>query len=208
MVSRSGLDEGRANVLAVRGGRVHPLADLRQQPTLVEADLHLLLGEPLDVVDGEDHPGRAARRQQRLLHAHRVDGVAVDEQHAAGKVVTGQPQRISVVPAARPVVGHQGEGHPVGAFQRRHPGFDRRGGVPDHHHDVGQPDRGQVPQRDVQDRVVTEHWQQCLGKGVGDRHQPPSGARRQYHPDHCRPFPRCVAHPLAPSAQICPQTRL
>src|SRR5260221_12217580 len=62
---RSGrLDQRDAHVLAVRVSRVHHLGDLHEHPLGVQDDLHLLFGERLDVVDGDDQAA-----EQRLAPA-------------------------------------------------------------------------------------------------------------------------------------------
>src|SRR6202034_3429214 len=107
-----GLDERRADVLAVGLRRVHLLRDPAQQSPGVEDHLHLLVGQRLDVVDGEDDarpPGRARSPggQQRLLDADRMHGVAVDQQGSLAEVLAGPPERVGVVPLQRPAVVHE-----------------------------------------------------------------------------------------------------
>ncbi len=47
-------DERRADVLTVGLRRVHQLGDPRDQAVRADDDLHLLVGETLDVIDGQD----------------------------------------------------------------------------------------------------------------------------------------------------------
>ena len=97
-----------ADVLAEGLGRVHQLRDLRELSIRGEDGLHLLVSQLLDVVDGEQD-ARAAVGEQGLLDAHRVHGVAVDQQRALREVVTGQPERVGVVPLLGLVVVHEGD---------------------------------------------------------------------------------------------------
>ena len=103
--------------------------------------------------------------EQGLLHADRVHGVAVDQQRAAGEVVTGQPERVRVVPLLGPVVVHQGEASrrtappgPAGGPRTASAAYPTTTAI------VGQPDLGQVAQRDVQDRGLAVHRHQRLGQ--------------------------------------------
>ena len=141
---------------------------------------------------------RPLGRQEGLLHADRVHGVAVDQQHAAGEVLTGQPERVCVVPLLRPVVVHQGERHPVRGLQVRGPFADHVRPVPDHDHHVAQPHRGEVAQRDVEDGGPPGHRQQRLRQHVRVGAQPPPGTGGQHHADHRR-SPSLISGSLAAS---------
>ena len=186
-----GPDEGGADVLAVSQRGIHQLADPPEAAARADDHLHLLLAEALDVVDGDDDAGRGAstgrlRGQQRFLHRDRVHGVPVDQQRARREVVTGQPERIGVVPLLRPVVIDQRQPDSVPPLQDGRPFPHRVRRVADHHRDVAQTDRGQVAKRDVQDGDPAVDRQQRLGQQVRVRPQPSPGACGEDHPDQPR----------------------
>jgi hypothetical protein len=145
------------------------------------SDLHLLVGELLDVVDGEQDVARLGRRQQRLLHRDRVHGVAVDQQRPLGEVVAGAPQGVGVVPLLGLVVVHEGELDSVALLQLPLAIVYGLRRVPDDDHDLAQPHRGEVPQRDVHDRRLTVDRHERLGQRVGVRPQASSGSSGQHH---------------------------
>ncbi len=100
---RGGSDERRADVLCVGLRGVHQLADPRDQAVRADDDLHLLVGETLDVIDGQDEadlviPGRVVRAraiagrrggQQRLFHRDRMHRIPVHQQRARREMLAG-----------------------------------------------------------------------------------------------------------------------
>ena len=177
-------DERGPDVLAVRQRGIHQLGDPGEPAVRAGDHLHLLVGETLDVVDGDDDARPADRGEQRLLDRDGVHRVPVDQQRARGEVVTGQPERVGVVPLLGPVVVHQREPDPVLPLQRGGPIPHRVRRVADDDHDVAQADRGQVAQRDVEDGDLAGlanpvDRQQGLGQRVRVRPQPrPAPAAR------------------------------
>ena len=87
-------------------------------PSVVQEDLHLLVGEALLAVDGEQDAG-AAGLQQALLDASRVHRVAVDEQRAVGEGLAREPERVGVVPLLGAVVEDELEPHVVPLLEVR-----------------------------------------------------------------------------------------
>ena len=162
-------------------------------PVGADLDLHLLVGERLVRVDGEEDL-RPARRQQRLLDRDRVHRVAVDHQDAVRHVLAGRPHGVGVVPDLGLVVVHQRERDAVAALEVRLALLDRVGGVPDDHDDLAQVDRGEVAQGDVQDGRVAVHRHQRLRQRVGVGAETASGTGGQHHADH-----RCVPSWSIPS---------
>ena len=185
-------NERRADVLAAGLRGVHQLSDPRDQAVRADDDLHLLLREALDVIDGQDEadlvivglivPGQAIAAfrggEQRLFHRDRMHRVPVDQQRARREMLAGQPQRVGVVPLFRPVVVDQRQPHPVVTLEAGGPVPDYVRRVADHDHDVTQPHRGQVAQGDVQDGDLTVDWQQGFRQLVGVRPQPATRAGR------------------------------
>jgi hypothetical protein len=107
--------------------------------------------------------------------------VPVDQQHAGGEMLAGEPERVGVVPLLRPVVVHERQPDPVLSLQAGDPVPDRVRGVADHDHDVAQPHRSQVAQGDVQDRDLTVDGQQGLRQDIGVRPEPAPGAGGKDH---------------------------
>jgi hypothetical protein len=105
-------------------------------------------------------------------------------------VFTGQPERVRVVPLLGLVVVHQGEGHAVPLLEGGPAGLDRIGGVADHDRDVREPHRGEVAQRDVQDRGLAVDGDQRLRERVGVRAQPAASSGGEYQADHRALLPR------------------
>jgi hypothetical protein len=146
-------------------------------------DLHLLLGERLDVVEREQDVGAAAR-EQRLLHARRVHGVAIDEEHALAEQLARAPERVGVVPDLGLRVEDELERDAVAPLERRLALLHRAGRVAGDDRDVVEAGRLEVPERDVEDGPVAVDGDQRLGQRVGVRRQAPPRARCEHHPDH------------------------
>jgi hypothetical protein len=107
--------------------------------------------------------------------------IAVDQQRARREMLAGEPERVGVVPVLRPIIVHQRQADPVVSLEVRHPVPDRVRRVADHDHDVTQPHRGQVAQRDVEDGDLAVDGQQGLRQRVGVRPQPAACAGREDH---------------------------
>ena len=129
----------------VRVGRVHQLGDPLHALVAVRDDLHLLVGEVLHGVEGEDDLlAVAAGGEQGLLDGDRVHGVAVGEHHALLANVTGAPQGVGVVPLLGLVVVDEGELEAVLLLQRRLALVDGLLAVADDDRDLGEADLGEV----------------------------------------------------------------
>ena len=129
------------------------LVILGRRPSGPSDDLHLLVGERLDVVHGEHDAG--LRRPRASSVCSTATGCTVSPLTSSapcGEVLAGQPQRVGVVPLLGLVVVHQGQPDAVLGLQRGRPVPTALGRVADHDGDVAQPDRGEVAQGDVEDR--------------------------------------------------------
>ena len=111
-IGRTGLDQGRADVLAVRLGGVHQLGDPAHpaglsRTTFISSSASDFWSSSASRMPAAPSGSRAASRVSSTVDG--VHRVAVDEQSALGEVVTREPQRVGVVPLLGLVVVHQGE---------------------------------------------------------------------------------------------------
>lgn len=198
-----GVDHGEADVLAGRLGRLHQLGDAPHAGGRVDDDLHLLVGELLHRVEGEQDAGGAAllgEAQVALQHGPldggRVDGVAVGQQQALAEQLARAPEGVGVVPLLGLVVLDQGELHAVLLLQGRLAVPDRLLAVADDDRRLAQADLGEVAEGEVQDGPLPVDRHQRLRQGVGVRAQPAAGAGCQNEADHAgSPDPSCCAGP-------------
>jgi hypothetical protein len=169
------LDQRDADVLSGRSREGRFLADLRDGAVVREDDLHLLGSEGLHVVEREEDV-RSALREQRLLDAHGVDGVAVGHEHAVRERLARKPERVRVVPLVRAVVVDEVERDPVPAFEVVHLLPDAVGGEADHEDDVAEPHLREVREGQVEDRPAVrqgkERFRERRRQGVETASRP------------------------------------
>src|SRR3954452_17190264 len=110
--------------------------------------------------------------------------VAVGQQHTAGEVLAGAPQRVAVVPLQRLRVEDQFELEPVALLQLRDALGDALRGEPGHDHRALEADGGEVAERDVEDRAVAVDRQQGLGQALRLAAETRSRACGEHHADH------------------------
>ena len=113
-----------------------------------------------------------------------MDRVAVGEQHALAERLARAPQRVGVVPLERLRVVDELEREPVGALEGRDALGEPLVRVAGDDHRTLEPDRGEVAERDVEDRAIAVDRQQRLGQLRRLVPEALAGARGQHHPDH------------------------
>src|SRR5262249_44834257 len=101
-----------------------------------------------------------------------------------------QPQRVGVVPLLGPVVVDQVQPYAVRALELGLAVAHRVGPVADHDRHIGQTDRRQVTQREVEDRELAVYRYERFRQMIRIWPQPPTRTSGQYQTDHAKRPPR------------------